>query len=89
MGSADRIILGDGEDCVYSSDSRLTGVNNNVLIIGSSGSGKTVSLIEPRFLETFHRSLIATVTKRRIVRKYTPVMKERGYMVWDLDFVHP
>ena len=85
----DRMILGDGENCVYSSDSRVTGLNNNVIAIGTSGCGKTVSLIEPRLLETFHRSLIVTVTKRKIVKKYTPVMKKRGYQIWNLDFVHP
>ena len=47
------------------------------------------SLIEPRILETFTKSLIATVTKRRIVKKYIKVMRERGYQVLDVDFVHP
>ena len=78
MGSADRMILGEGENCIYSVDSKVTGLNNNALVEGAPGSGKTVSIIEARFLETFHRSLIATVTKRRIVRKYTPVMQKRG-----------
>ena len=85
----DRMILGDGENCVYSSDSNVTGLNNNVIAVGTSGCGKTVSLIEPRLLETFCRSLIVTVTKRRIVKKYAPVMKKRGYQIWDLNFVHP
>jgi len=89
MMNEDRMILGDGENCVYSSDSEVTGLNNNVLVIGTSGCGKTVSIIEPRFLETFSKSLIATVTKRRIVRKYTPVMQRRGYRIWDLNFVNP
>ena len=86
---ADMMILGDGEKDIFSSDSKLTGVNNNVLVIGGSGSGKTVSVIEPRFLTTFSKSLIVTVTKRRIVDKYASVMKERGYLIWDLNFVHP
>lgn len=85
----DRLILGDGENCIFSSDSQKTGLNNNILVIGTSGCGKTVSIIEPRILETFNKSLIATVTKRRIVKKYSAVMKTRGYKVWDLNFVHP
>lgn len=72
----DQLILGDGENCIYSSDFKVTGINNNVLAIGSSGCGKTVSLIEPRFLETFCKSLIVTVTKRRIVKKYAKLMQE-------------
>lgn len=45
--------------------------------------------MEPRILETFNKSLIATVTKRRIVKKYSVVMKKRGHKVLDLNFVHP
>ena len=85
----DRLILGDGENCIFSSDSQETGLNNNILVIGTSGCGKTVSIMEPRILETFNKSLIATVTKRRIVKKYSMVMTKRGYKVLDLNFVHP
>ncbi len=85
----DRLILGDGENCIFSSDSQKTGLNNNILVIGTSGCGKTVSIIEPRILETFNKSLIATVTKRRIVKKYSMVMRRRGYKVLDLNFVRP
>lgn len=87
--NTDRLILGDGENCIFSSDSQETGLNNNILVIGTSGCGKTVSIMEPRILETFNKSLIATVTKRRIVKKYSELMKRRGYKVWDLNFVHP
>ena len=85
----DRLILGDGENCIFSSDSQKTGLNNNILVIGTSGCGKTVSIMEPRILETFNKNLIATVTKRRIVKKYSMVLKKRGYKVLDLNFVHP
>ena len=88
-GDTDRLILGDGENCIFSSDSQKTGLNNNILVIGASGCGKTVSIMEPRILETFKKSLIATVTKRRIVKKYAVLMKKRRYTVWDLNFVHP
>lgn len=89
MSNTDRLILGDGENCIFSSDSAKTGLNNNIVVIGSSGCGKTVSIIEPRLLETFTKSLITTVTKRRIVKKYSEVMRSRGYRVWDLNFAHP
>lgn len=83
----DRMIL--GENVIYSTDSEETGLNNNVIVSGSSGCGKTMSISEPRFLETFNSSLIATVTKRRIVKKYAPVFRKRGYIVEDLNFIHP
>ena len=84
---ADKMIL--GENAIYSTDCNETGLNNNVLVCGSSGCGKTMSISEPRLLETFNSSLIATVTKRRIVNKYKPVFEKRGYVVEDLNFIHP
>lgn len=83
----DRMIL--GENVICSTDCNETGLNNNVLVCGSSGCGKTMSISEPRLLETFNSSLIAVVTKRRIVNKYKSVFKQRGYAVEDLNFIHP
>ena len=83
----DRMIL--GENAIYSTDCSETGLNNNVLVCGSSGCGKTMSIFEPRLLETFHSSLIAAVTKRRVVEKYKPVFEQRGYTVEDLNFIDP
>ncbi len=85
--TADKMIL--GENAVYSTDSSKTGLNNNVIVCGSSGCGKTMSISEPRLLETFNSSLIATVTKRRIVNKYKPVLEQRGYIVEGLNFIDP
>lgn len=83
----ERVIL--GENCCYSSDSNETGLNNNVIVCGGSGSGKTMSIAEPRLIETKTSSLIATVSKRRIVNKYIPLFKKRGYEILDLNFVNP
>lgn len=78
-----------GENCIYSTDCEETGLNNNVLVCGGSGSGKTMSISEPRLLETTSSSIIATVTKRRIVTKYMPLFRKRGYNILDLNFVTP
>lgn len=86
---SDRMILGEGQNAVYSTDCNETGLNNNVIVCAGSGSGKTMSLLEPRLLETFESSLIVTCTKRRIVDKYKNVFQERGYNVLDLNFVRP
>lgn len=83
----DKVIL--GENCIYSTDCAVTGLNNNVVVCGTSGCGKTMSITEPRLLETFDTNLIVTVTKRRIVQKYKQMFLQRGYRVWDLNFVHP
>jgi len=83
----EKVIL--GENCCYSVDSKETGLNNNVIVCGGSGSGKTMSISEPRLLETKTSSIIAVVTKRRIVNKYIPLFEERGYEILDLNFVDP
>ncbi len=84
---ADKVIL--GENCVYSTDCKQTGINNNIIVCGSSGCGKTMSVSEPRLLETYDTSLVITVTKRRIVNKYKKVFVDRGYEVQDLNFANP
>ena len=84
---ADKMIL--GENAIYSTDCSKTGLNNNVLVCGASGCGKTMSVSEPRLLETYNTSLIAAVTKRKLVNKYRPVFAQRGYTVEELNFIHP
>lgn len=84
---SDRMIL--GENVFYSTDCDETGLNNNVIVCGGTGCGKTMSISEPLLLETFNQSLIVTLTKRRLVDKYMPVFKKRGYRVMDLNFAHP
>lgn len=83
----EKMILGD--NCVYSRNSHETGLNNNVLVCGGSGSGKTMSISEPYMIETTDSTLIAAVTKRRIVTTYTPMYEERGYDIYDLNFAEP
>lgn len=73
-------------DCVYSSNCQETGLNNNQIIVGGSGSGKTMSITEPCLLHTHQRNLIVTVTKARILHKYRPLLEKRGYRVEVLDF---
>ena len=85
----DRIILGEGNNCIFSTDTEKTQLNNNLLVCGSSGSGKTMSITEMRLLETFNSSLIVNLSKRKLVEKYTPLFKERGYNVLDLNFINP
>ena len=51
----DKVVLGEG--CVYSTDSNVTGINNNILVVGGSGSGKTVSIAEAFLLESYNRNI--------------------------------
>ncbi|MBP5717928.1 MAG: type IV secretory system conjugative DNA transfer family protein, partial [Abditibacteriota bacterium] len=83
----DAFILGKG--AIYSADSEVTGLNNNIIICGGTGCGKTMSVVEPCLLATFDSSLVVTVTKRRLIDKYTPVFRDSGYDVKVLDFTSP
>lgn len=87
--AADRMILGDGPRCEFSTDSNETGVNNNVLVVAASGAGKTVSITEAMLLAVYVLSMIVIVTKRRIIDKYRRLLQRRGYEVLVLDYVHP
>lgn len=84
---ADRMIL--GENAVYSMDCHETGLNNNVIVAGCSGSGKTMSVAAAALLEAAHNSMIVTMTKSRIGRKYWHYMQRKGYDCEILDFAHP
>ena len=86
---ADRIILGEGKNCIFDLDTEKNQLNNNLIVCGSSGSGKTMSITEMKLLETFNSSLIVTLSKRRLIDKYTPLFKSRGYKVLDLNFTNP
>ncbi|MEI3283031.1 MAG: hypothetical protein V8R61_10180 [Enterocloster sp.] len=66
-------------------DSRVTGRNNNRVIVGGSGTGKTVSILEPELLEllrTGESSMIVVATKRRLAEKYSDPLKRVGYRVY-------
>ena len=84
---SDRIIL--GQDCVYSSDSSITGLNNNCLVVGTTGSGKTLSVSVPAILEADNKSLIITASKKTIVDTYSSLLKERGFDVQILNLAQP
>ena len=83
----ERLIL--GKDALFSTDTRETGITNNVVVVGSSGAGKTASVIMPRLLETTESSIICSVSKRRVAEQFMPVFRNRGYRVIDLNFADP
>ena len=76
-------------DAVFTGDPEQTGLNSNVLVVAASGAGKTMSVLEPRLLHSKNDSLIVTVAKRSIVRKYSALLQKRGYRVLDLNLVNP
>ncbi len=86
-GQSDRMILGDG--CIFSTDTNITGLNNNKLVYGGSGSGKTASILAPEMLEAWHKSMICVVTKRNLAEMHMADFHRKGYRVYDLNFANP
>lgn len=71
-----------------SNDTRITGCNNNDMIIGPSGSGKTGGYIIPN-LQNPDGSIIVSDTKGRLAKMFSEELKAKGYRVSVLDFVNP
>ncbi len=83
---SNRLIL--GEDQYYSLNCHETGLNNNVLIVGASGAGKTRGYVIPNLLEATG-SYIISDPKGNLYRDYGPFLKSQGYEVCKLDFTDP
>jgi len=79
-------ILPNGE--LRSLDSIATRVNNNVVVLGASGAGKTRSVVIPNLLSACG-SYIVTDPKGSLYRKYSSNMKSYGYKIRHIDLIHP
>lgn len=81
-----KMILGDGQ--YYDMDCRRTGLNNNILVVGTSGSGKTRSIVSPNILQAIG-SYIIVDPKGNLYGKYAGYLKREGYKVRKLNFANP
>lgn len=61
-------------------DTRHTRLNNNVLIIGGSGAGKTFYEVKPNLMQ-LNTSFIATDPKGELLRSEGEMLKNNGYNV--------
>ena len=66
-------------------DTWATGLNNNDLVVGPSGGGKTRGYVVPNILHT-QESLIVADTKGNLCRQYGRYLEKKGYKVMHLDF---
>lgn len=66
-------------------DTWLTGRNNNDLIIGPSGAGKTTSYVLPNVLNATE-SMVVVDTKGNLYSKTADRLRHKGYNVLLLDF---
>ena len=81
--SASSTIL--AKDQTLSCDTRQTGLNNNALVIGPSGAGKTRNVLKPNLLQ-MNASYIVLDTKGTLCREVGPVLAVHGYRVQCLNF---
>lgn len=76
------------KDFEVSNDTWKTGLNNNDLIIGSSGSGKTGGYVIPN-IQNIDGSLVVSDTKGQLYRKFHEELRKKGYETSVIDFVNP
>ncbi len=76
------------ENQYYSMDDYRTRCNNNVIVVGAPGCGKTTGIVEPNILQAYG-SYIVSDPKGRLYRKYANYLKKKGYNVHVLDMTQP
>ncbi len=72
------------QDQFLSNDTRTTGINNNDLIIGPTGAGKTRSYVKPNIMQC-NESMIVADTKGNLFHEVGPLLEENGYRVLLID----
>ena len=82
----DKMIL--AKDRYYSMDCYETQLNNNVLVVGAAGTGKTRSIVSPNILQATG-SYVISDPKGNLHAKYGKYLEDRGYVVKKLDFTNP
>ena len=65
-----------------------SGYNNNDLIVGGSGTGKTGGYVIPNLLNPYG-NMIVSDTKGRLYNEMKTVLENAGYNVMKIDFIHP
>ncbi len=74
-------------DIAISQDSRKSGINNNVLVIGPPGSGKTRNYVKPNIIQA-NTSMIVSDAKGSLYGECADYLRAKGYTVYLLDFVN-
>ncbi len=77
-----------GENQYYSQNCYETKLNNNVLVVGASGAGKTRYVVKPNLLQACG-SYVVSDPKGNLYREIGPYLKRKGYNVMKVDFIHP
>ena len=77
-----------GENQYFDLDCYKTQMNNNVLVVGASGAGKTRSIVSPNILQATG-SYIIVDPKGSLYGQYKRYLRRKGYCVQKLNFTDP
>lgn len=75
------------EGVCRNNDTRITGLNNNDLVIGPTGAGKTRGYVIPNLLHPSGESFIVADTKGNLHKAYGTHLRSLGYETAVIDFV--
>lgn len=75
-------------DFTVSNDTFATQLNNNDLIIGPSGAGKTSGYVKPNICQ-YDTSMIVADTKCSLSNELRDDLIKNGYKIYTVDFVNP
>ncbi len=70
-------------------NTRKTGLNDNVLVVGGSGSGKTFFMVKPNLMALPNTSFVCTDPKGEITRSCAGMLKRNGFNVKVLNLIEP
>lgn len=87
--NADTFILGSDKRCFVSTDSYKTKLNNNIMVVGGSGSGKTRGVVLPTCLNMQNENAVIILSKEGEFAKVKEFMKSQGYNIYTLNFKEP
>ena len=71
-----------------STNDRRTGLNNNLILIGGSGAGKSFRFVKPNILQCAG-SMIITDPKGELLRDTGEYLKQHGYSIKVVNLVEP
>ncbi len=74
-----------GQDIYMDNNTWHTGLNNNDLIVGPSGAGKTRGYVKPNIMQG-NESMIIADTKGNLVNELGPMLWRNGYQVIHMNF---
>lgn len=78
-----------GRKYFVTNDTRVTGLNNNDLVVGGSGSGKTGGIIYPTLRNAENESFVFIDSKGLMSKMLKSELQKKGYDVHIISFIHP